>query len=131
MRVESRQNPGRSAQQIDLARWPVDPVASAGEGRQGFNAADPLEGEDTGSTVQEGEVCVHHKLNIHNNYKGSLWLGPGVNGSRYKRTTTLTMESLGQRCFTQCGSCILCVFTCNWIGHVVVLEQLLWLSGII
>ena len=50
-----------SAQQIDLARWPVGPVASAGEGHQGFNAAAPLGGEDKGSTVQEGEVCVHHK----------------------------------------------------------------------
>ena len=56
-----------SAQQIDLARWPVGPVASAGEGRPAFNAADPLEEEDTGSTVQEGEVCVHNKLNIYNN----------------------------------------------------------------
>ena len=65
--MESRQNPGRSAQQIDLARWPVGPVASAGEGRQGFNAADPLGGEDTGFTVQEEEVCAHHKLNIHDN----------------------------------------------------------------
>ena len=43
----------------------MDPVASAGEGRQGFNAADLLGGEDTGSTVQEGEACVHLKLNIH------------------------------------------------------------------
>ena len=52
-----------SAQQLDLARWSVGPVASAGEGRQGFNAADHLGVEDTGSTVQEEEVCVqlHHK----------------------------------------------------------------------
>ena len=50
-----------SAQQIDLARWPVGPLVSEGEGHQGFNAADHLEEEDTGSTVQEEEVCVHHK----------------------------------------------------------------------
>ena len=50
-----------SAQQLDLARWSVGPVASAGEGHQGFNAAAPLGGEDTGSTVQEGKVCVYNE----------------------------------------------------------------------
>ena len=48
-----------SAQQIVHARWSVGPVASAGEGRQGFNAADPLGEEGKGSTVQDGEIYVY------------------------------------------------------------------------
>ena len=47
-----------SAQQLVRARWSVGLVVSAGEGRLGSNAADPLGEEGKGSTAQEGEVYV-------------------------------------------------------------------------